>query len=439
MVIQTQGFASSKCLAARVRTMQWSPTKDVVAVLDDSGDLRVMRIWDVHKTWTSKQTRQADDVVWSPEGLFVCAIASSQGFVTTFNVETGAHRTASLCLSDDESLTAFHWGSMAVSNDAFIKWMDCKPRISTRSSSWLLNSSSLLVITTSRNRVFVLLNGLSLISESSEFDCGDTKLLDAWSQCIGDSSQIVSLVQRPNGVLTTRSFNLPLCSTSLGHISAMTSYIDQSIHALDKIVSGLEQLIGGIKAFEKSRRNVYEKFHLAFADHNVGVSSNELVRNVLTGESRYGIFTKLKAVSIHKSLKKHEASAKANLVALNKSFMCARSTIDEFLFFLGELIGFTSDAMIQNSCALTDTVYGLIGKTEEALLSLVTDSITNDKKCKDFLQFMAWLNRVTDTKQDDKLCLTKRIHIIMDEFIDDFNQVSEPKFQKEVNGIVFIM
>nr|KAJ3420849.1 hypothetical protein HK105_005136 [Polyrhizophydium stewartii] len=101
-------YSTPKEFRGRIRCLEWCPTRDVVAVLDVHGELRVMRVWEPVRTWSSQQTHEADMVAWSPDGAFVSAICST-GSVATFDVESPSAHQLELELAEGETITGAGW------------------------------------------------------------------------------------------------------------------------------------------------------------------------------------------------------------------------------------------------------------------------------------------------------------------------------------------
>ncbi|KAL2913023.1 hypothetical protein HK105_207478 [Polyrhizophydium stewartii] len=439
-------YSTPKEFRGRIRCLEWCPTRDVVAVLDVHGELRVMRVWEPVRTWSSQQTHEADMVAWSPDGAFVSAICST-GSVATFDVESPSAHQLELELAEGETITGAGWHPLPLEQTQQRKGLrsearrliDAMPLVEkTPPTSMLDSTPSLLVLATSLGRAIVVLNGVFAVAEA----LGEVRVLSGTPLAVKGPLLMPSLKQQPpvpkrgrraseapaswqglgswvqsgdgrsvaamqdvavNTILWNEqqqslrvlAARFPGAASTLPGLGNMSLLLKQLASFTAILRSNLDELSTAARAMYKAQSDVYSEISKVFLGHSVEVSSAEFLKELLLGCTGIGLVEHFSAVTHRKGLVKFDSNAKNARGAAVKHYVLAKAAGDDALYTLGELLGASSASPWLAGSNLAGGIEAALFALNRLLSSLMRLRSSICAEADQFAKFIGWMLQVT--------------------------------------------
>ncbi|KAJ1342617.1 hypothetical protein BSLG_002715 [Batrachochytrium salamandrivorans] len=332
--LSAECFGSSKGFHNNIRCLQWCPKKDVVAFLDIHGELQVLRIWELVRKWSPKETSNADMVVWSPEGTSLTAINSATGLVSTFEVEARVSHTLHLELRPEEKIVSCRW--------------DADP--SQKVPALLSHNQPISLLTITTNFARAIAVSLTIHSIVKEYNT--------------DKLQLAS----------SAFYNAASIYPDLGNISVL---IDQ----LQRLISTMRN---HVEMFEKN----LDTFQGAQQEASTEISSALRVHGRW---SNIDILSQLASDSPKKRLKRALNGATLSSSSAALHFVTGKAAGEDAIYILGELHGITLRSAWRQRMSQSDDIRVISDSLVASLgqISLLKRKL--DKESAEFTSFLKWV------------------------------------------------
>ncbi|KAH9250729.1 hypothetical protein BASA81_011445 [Batrachochytrium salamandrivorans] len=427
--LSAECFGSSKGFHNNIRCLQWCPKKDVVAFLDIHGELQVLRIWELVRKWSPKETSNADMVVWSPEGTSLTAINSATGLVSTFEVEARVSHTLHLELRPEEKIVSCRWDAdpsqkISASRTNVRLLLNATPR--TDSHPALLSHNqpiSLLTITTNFARAIAVLNGCFIISDTTiniyEYYhnskvaevCGIFSWID---YDFGRSLTIHSIVKEYNTdklqLASSAFYNAASIYPDLGNISVL---IDQLQRLISTMRNHVEMFEKNLDTFQGAQQEASTEISSALRVHGSGLSPAEFLKKLLLGWSNIDILSQLASDSPKKRLKRALNGATLSSSSAALHFVTGKAAGEDAIYILGELHGITLRSAWRQRMSQSDDIRVISDSLVASLgqISLLKRKL--DKESAEFTSFLKWVFAATDENSGGEYQAPSEMHSII--------------------------
>ncbi|KAI8929324.1 hypothetical protein BC831DRAFT_302068 [Entophlyctis helioformis] len=401
-------FGTAKTFHGRIRRLEWCPQRDVVAVLDAQGELRVLRIWDPIRMWTPHQTNSADMVTWSPDGSCLTAINTRKGSATTFEVEGTAASTVNLPLLGDEAINGASWAEVPLPGHHRSPGTRTAWRMPQESPSSNAKSAAaipdrpphLLIVLTSRGSTFVVLNGAFIIShihlapESPYPPIASRRSgLNSWVVCRDESLTLQTLVHdEPHNRCVRVSATFPGAVSTFPTLAKVSLLLEQGRQFAGVMQASIDGFGAEAKTISKLQRDTFSKLEGALAEHGYSTSSVELLKELLLRASTIDIMATLSDPVIKKTFKKAETMAKASMTNAVRHCLAFKAASEDCAHTIGDLQGVAQSLMAREECTLhLESMEGLLSTVGHCSVRMQKAKHALFAVCKQYMKLLDWL------------------------------------------------
>ncbi|KAI8911616.1 hypothetical protein EDD86DRAFT_202864 [Gorgonomyces haynaldii] len=365
-----------------IKTMSWSPKRDLVALLFQDGSLELYRLWE--RALILDEHASGDLLQWNPLGTSLALLDSKTGKGLLFSIETGMKSQLDLGLHNEE-ITMMDWTHVLkdfhMDRDYFLE----------RNQA----DMTLLFVGTNNGRFIARLNGTLLVRD---FNAGGSIV-----STIVDRSSFTTL-----SVVKMEQFSLLMdACPSLEAFGAELSQISKKCSEADAVFGQIKQ---SYELLLKEMQTIYKTCFLelfqamedAFSgDEEPGL--HDWQRFAMTGQARMNLIQLLSQKMTQKHLRTWEHQASVANIRISQQFLLISRHLETLLILIMNISSISGLSKLFNISEHCKQLEQHITKLAIHISEMESQYTQEYISKQEFIQYLQ--SALTSLKQEDQMPL----------------------------------